>query len=67
MDLYGWQANNSADRLTRPLVREGDRLVESDCDTAMGRVVARSRELLDGPGGWGRIGFYTTGQLFLEE
>ena len=25
------------------------------------------RALLDGPGGWGRIGFYTTGQLFLEE
>jgi ferredoxin-nitrate reductase len=66
-DLYGWQANNSADRLTRPLVREGDRLVESDWDTAMGRIVTRSRELLDGPGGWGRIGFYTTGQLFLEE
>src|SRR3982751_687469 len=49
-DLYGWQANNSADRLTRPLVREGGRLVESDWDTAMARVVARSKELLDGPG-----------------
>jgi anaerobic selenocysteine-containing dehydrogenase len=66
-DLYGWQANNSADRLTRPLVREGGQLVESDWDTAMGRIVARSRELLDGPGGWGHFGFYTTGQLFLEE
>src|SRR4051794_32296135 len=29
-DLYGWQANNATDRLTRPLVREGGRLVESD-------------------------------------
>ncbi|MEU5784546.1 molybdopterin oxidoreductase family protein [Micromonospora lupini] len=66
-DLYGWQANNSPDRLTRPLVRDGDRLVESDWDTAMGRIVARSRDLLDGPGGWGRFGFYTSGQLFLEE
>ncbi|GAA1041274.1 nitrate reductase [Virgisporangium ochraceum] len=66
-DLYGWQANNSADRLTRPLVRDGDRLVESDWDTAMDRVVTRSRELLDGPGGWGRFGFYTSGQLFLED
>jgi ferredoxin-nitrate reductase len=66
-DLYGWQANNSPDRLTRPLVRDGGRLVESDWDTAMGRVVARSRELLDGPGGWGHFGFYTSGQLFLEE
>ena len=27
----------------------------------------RSRALLDGPGGWGHFGFYTSGQLFLEE
>ncbi|MEU5562585.1 molybdopterin oxidoreductase family protein [Micromonospora musae] len=66
-DLYGWQANHSPDRLTRPLVRDGDRLVETDWDTAMGRIVDRSKELLDGPGGWGHFGFYTTGQLFLEE
>jgi len=66
-DLYGWQANNSPDRLTRPLVREGGELVETSWDDAMGRIVARSRELLDGPGGWGRFGFYTSGQLFLEE
>ncbi|WP_433313131.1 molybdopterin oxidoreductase family protein [Micromonospora chersina] len=66
-DLYGWQANHSPDRLRRPLVREGDRLVETDWDTAMGRIVARSKELLDGPGGWGHFGFYTSGQLFLEE
>lgn len=66
-DLYGWQANHSADRLTCPLVREGGRLVESDWDTAMGRIVERSRELLRKPGGWGRFGFYTSGQLFLEE
>ena len=66
-DFYGWQANHSADRLTRPLVREGGRLVECDWDTAMGRIVERSKALLDEPGGWGRIGFYTTGQLFLEE
>ncbi|MFF7155146.1 molybdopterin-dependent oxidoreductase [Streptomyces sp. NPDC008139] len=65
-DLFGWQANASPDRLRRPLVREGGRLVECDWPTAMGRVVARSQELLDehGPGA---IGFYTTGQLFLEE
>ncbi|MFI2780446.1 molybdopterin oxidoreductase family protein [Streptomyces sp. ALB3] len=65
-DLFGWQANASPDRLTRPLVREDGRLVESDWDTAMSRVVARSRELLRerGPGS---LGFYTSGQLFLEE
>jgi ferredoxin-nitrate reductase len=66
-DLFGWQANHHRDRLTRPLVREGGELVESDWETAMGRIVGRSRALLDGPGGWGRFGFYTTGQLFLEE
>jgi anaerobic selenocysteine-containing dehydrogenase len=66
-DLYGWQANNSPDRLRRPLIRDGDDLVETDWDTAMGAIVARSQELLAGPGGWGHFGFYTTGQLFLEE
>ena len=64
--LFGWQANLAADRLTRPLVREGGALVESDWDTAMERIVRRSRQQLDtlGPGS---IGFYTSGQLFLEE
>jgi len=65
-DLYGWQANHSPDRLTRPLVRENGRLVETDWNTAMERITARTRDLLDerGPGS---IGFYTSGQLFLEE
>jgi anaerobic selenocysteine-containing dehydrogenase len=66
-DLYGWQANGSSDRMTRPLVRHGGRLVEGDWDEAMGRIVERSQALLERPGGWGRFGFYTTGQLFLEE
>jgi anaerobic selenocysteine-containing dehydrogenase len=40
--LYGsWQGVDNADRLTRPLVREGGELVESDWDTAMGRIVDR--------------------------
>ncbi|MFF7758265.1 molybdopterin oxidoreductase family protein [Streptomyces griseorubiginosus] len=65
-DLFGWQANASQDRLTRPLVRRDGHLVETDWDTAMERVVGRTRELLDerGPGS---IGFYTSGQLFLED
>ncbi|BEL04150.1 nitrate reductase [Actinoplanes sichuanensis] len=66
-DLYGWQADNSPDRLTRPLIRQDGRLVEADWDTAMDRIVTRSRQLLDRPGGWGHFGFYTSGQLFLEE
>ena len=66
-DRYGWQANHAPDRLTCPLIREHGRLVECDWETAMDRVVGRSKTLLAQPGGWGRIGFYTTGQLFLEE
>jgi len=65
-DLFGWQANASQDRLTRPLVRENGVLVETDWDTAMDKVVQRSKELLaeQGPDS---IGFYTSGQPFLEE
>jgi anaerobic selenocysteine-containing dehydrogenase len=65
--LYGstpWAS--SPDRLTRPLVREGGRLVESDWETAMGRIVETSRRLLDEKGPLSH-GFYTSGQLFLEE
>ncbi|GHF41218.1 molybdopterin oxidoreductase family protein [Streptomyces griseosporeus] len=65
-DLYGWQANASQDRLTRPMIREDGRLRECDWDTAMGRIVDRSRQLLD-ESGPGAFGFYTTGQLLLEE
>lgn len=65
-DLFGWQANHARDRLRTPLIRQDGVLVESDWDTAMDRIVARSRQLLDerGPNS---IGFYTSGQLFLEE
>jgi anaerobic selenocysteine-containing dehydrogenase len=67
-DLFGWQANASPDRLTAPLVRDAQgELVEASWDEAMGRIVKRSQQLLAEPGGWGRHGFYTSGQLFLEE
>jgi anaerobic selenocysteine-containing dehydrogenase len=65
-DLYGWQANNSPDRLTRPLVRRGERLEECDWDTAMDLIVARVQSTLDAHGP-SAVGFYTTGQLFCEE
>jgi anaerobic selenocysteine-containing dehydrogenase len=65
-DLFGWQAIGSPDRLTRPLLRVDGELVETDWDTAMDRIVTRTKELLaeQGPSA---LGFYTTGQLFLEE
>jgi anaerobic selenocysteine-containing dehydrogenase len=65
-DLFGWQAMQSSDRLTRPLVRVDGVLRETDWDIAMERIVNRSRELLE-ESGPGSIAFYTTGQLFLEE
>jgi ferredoxin-nitrate reductase len=65
-DLFGWQANNSEDRCKKPLVRKDGELVEASWDEAMGRIVERSRELLEEKGPLA-LGFYTTGQLFLEE
>ena len=65
-DLFGWQANNSEDRLKKPLVRKNGKLVEASWDEAMGRVVEHSKRLLEEKGPLA-FGFYTTGQLFLEE
>lgn len=47
-------------------MRENGELVETDWDTAMDRVVCRTRELLDEQGA-SAIGFYTSGQLFAGE
>src|SRR4051794_23300875 len=63
--LYGW-AGVEHDRLLRPLVRERGELVETDWDTAMSRIVERSRSILDKSGPLA-FGFYTSGQLMLEE
>jgi anaerobic selenocysteine-containing dehydrogenase len=64
--LNGWQANDSADRLTKPLVRRGDKLEEATWDEAMQLIVDKSKQLLDefGPGS---MGFYNSGQLFIED
>lgn len=65
--LYGqWVWQQHPDRLEHPLVREGGELVETDWDTAMSHVVERSRALLDERGPLSH-GFYTSGQLTLEE
>ena len=64
--LYGWQANNSPDRLLHPLVRRDGELRKASWDEAMGLVAERSGELLAKKGG-GALGFYTSGQLFLED
>src|SRR4051812_12479373 len=64
--LHGWQANNSPDRLTRPLVKDGGGFREATWDEAMDLVVNRCKEVTAEftPGA---VSFYNTGQLFLEE
>lgn len=64
--LHGWQANNSQDRLTTPLIRRGDRFDRVSWDDAMDLIVRRSQEIRDRHTS-SAIGFYTSGQLFLEE
>ena len=61
-----WQGVSNKDRLTQPLIREGGELVPTDWDTAMKRIVERSNQLLKEKGPLSH-GFYTSGQLFLEE
>ncbi|HUQ62005.1 nitrate reductase [Lentzea sp.] len=64
--LYGsWQAHGK-ERLTEPLIRRNGELVETDWDTAMSAVVHRSQQSLNEIGPLSH-GFYTSGQLFLEE
>jgi anaerobic selenocysteine-containing dehydrogenase len=65
--LFGsWAWAGSADRLTRPLVRDGGRLREASWDEAMDLIAATSQRLLAERGPLSH-GFYTSGQLFLEE
>jgi ferredoxin-nitrate reductase len=64
--LFGWQAVNSPDRLTRPLIRVDGELRPTDWETAMQAVVDRSRAVLAEHGPLA-MAFYTSGQLFAEE
>ncbi len=64
--LHGWEANHSKDRLTAPLIRRHGRLQAASWDEAMALIAQQALQTRKdyGPGA---IGFYTTGQLFLEE
>ncbi len=64
--LHGWEANHAADRLTQPLIRKGGKLVPATWDEAMGLLVQKSQEIV-AKSSASAIGFYTSGQLFLEE
>jgi ferredoxin-nitrate reductase len=64
--LYGWQANGSADRLTMPQIRRHGRLEVASWDEAMDLIVEQTRTVLAEHGPLA-VGFYTSGQLFLED
>ena len=64
--LYGFRANHSSDRLTQPLMRKHGQLQPVSWDEAMSTIVERSRSIIKRYTGQG-IGFYTSGQLMLEE
>ncbi len=64
--LHGWEANNSSDRLKVPLIRRGNRFIEASWDEAMNLIVSQSKNIRDRHTS-SAIGFYTSGQLFLEE
>ncbi|MCS3802190.1 molybdopterin oxidoreductase family protein [Niastella sp. OAS944] len=64
--LHGWVANNSKDRLTTPIIRKDNKLLPASWDEAMDLIVQKSKEIIQQHTALG-IGFYTSGQLFLEE
>ncbi|MEV6967133.1 nitrate reductase [Hamadaea sp. NPDC051192] len=64
--LFGWQANAAADRLTTPQIRRDGQLVDASWDEAMTVIADRSRQILAESGPLA-MGFYTSGQLFLED
>lgn len=64
--LHGWVANESAARLTRPLVRRDGKLRETTWEQAMKLIVRKTKEIQKKYTS-GALGIYNTGQLFLEE
>ncbi|WP_254245000.1 molybdopterin-dependent oxidoreductase [Hymenobacter sp. BRD67] len=64
--LNGWVANHSPDRLTKPQIRRNGKLEDATWEEAMELIVSKSKQIIKEHTS-GAIGFYTSGQLFLEE
>jgi ferredoxin-nitrate reductase len=64
--LNGWMANNSPDRLTLPLLKRGNNFEAASWDDAMNLIVQKTKEIMEKYTSHA-IGFYNSGQLFLEE
>src|SRR5437868_3234456 len=64
--LHGWEANHSPDRLTQPFIRRHGRLEPASWDEAMELIVRKVEHIRERYSA-SALGFYTSGQLFLEE
>lgn len=64
--MYAWKSLRSKDRLTHPLIRRHGKLEQATWDEAMNLIVERAKSIQKRLTNHG-IGFYTSGQLFLEE
>lgn len=64
--LYSWRSLSHPDRLKYPMIRKHGKLERATWDEAMDLIVERTRETQKRLTNHG-IGFYTSGQLFLEE
>jgi ferredoxin-nitrate reductase len=68
--MNAWQANKSGDRLSRPLIRDGKKpdgaFREASWGEAMDLIVRRCQEAREKYTS-GAIGFYNSGQLFIED
>ena len=64
--LHSYVANHSSDRLTHPLIRKNGKLERASWNEAMELIVKKTKETQEELSVHG-IGFYTSGQLFLEE
>ena len=68
--MNAWQANQSPDRLTRPLIRDGKKpdspFREASWDEVMDLLTRRCRDICENYTS-GAVGFYNSGQLFIED
>ncbi|KAE8420222.1 hypothetical protein BDV36DRAFT_306935 [Aspergillus pseudocaelatus] len=65
-DIYSWESIHHPDRLKHPLIRRNGKLERASWDEAMSLIVDKAKEIRGRLTNHG-IGFYTSGQLFLEE
>lgn len=64
--VCSWVSINHPDRLRYPLIRRNGKLQRASWDEAMSLIVKKTKEVQARLTNHG-IGFYTSGQLFLEE